>query len=153
MHEADRRHRQEVEDDYSKAMSSWHAYLERAQQDYGVDMACLESNFEAEQKEYYLQSGHWMQLGADAVLAAPTIVKTLDMATCTLEDAKGVDPVQFEFEVLKKNSSDDHQFISGFAGWFTVDFQSRSDETGKAHGPDMKNPAHLSTGPDIGGES
>ncbi|KAL7543109.1 hypothetical protein ACHAXR_012676 [Thalassiosira sp. AJA248-18] len=145
-------HREEVEQDYSDAMDSWHEYLELAQQEYGVSMACLEENFEAEQREYYLRSGHWLQLEANTVLASPSIVKTLDMATCTLEDAKGVEVTPFDFEVAKVDDSVEGQAISGFAGWFTVDFRSRSDETGKIHAPDVKNSAHLSTGPDAGGE-
>ena len=95
-----------MEKDYSDVMTSWHVYLESARQDYGLDMACLKGQFEMEQKMYYKMSGHWLQLDADAVLATPTIVKTLDMATCTLEDAKGVELVPFGFDVMSKKDSD-----------------------------------------------
>lgn len=140
-------YRQEVEDNYSGAMSSWHEYLVRAQKEYGVNMACLDEKFEKEQKDYYLMSGHWLQLKPEAVLTSPVVVKELDMATCTLEDAKGIlDLVPFAFDVMKKKDLGEEQFISGFAGWFTVDFRSRTDEIGLA----VKNAAHLSTGPESG---
>ena len=45
------------------------------------------------------------------------------------------------------------QEISGLAGWFTVDFQSRTDEVGKEFGPKMMNPIHFTSSPEIGGKS
>lgn len=142
-------HRKEIESEYSDAMTGWHEYLERAQQDYGVNMSCLEENFAKEQKEYYLMSGHWLQLDAAVALGSPTIVKTLDLATCTIEDARGVDSVPFEFSVTKTKTenSDEDKFVSGFAGWFDVDFRSRTDQAGEVNAPKIQNPAHLSTGP------
>jgi len=145
-------HRKEVKNEYSDAMASWHEYLERAQQDYGVNMACLGEHYAEEQKQYYLMSGHWLQLDTASVLASPAIIKTLDLATCTIEDARGVDSVPFEFSVTNTNTENSYrdQFVSGFAGWFTVDFQSRTDQAGRLNAPEIRNPAHLSTGPDIG---
>lgn len=144
--------RKEAVKSYSDAMISWEEYLAHAQKEYGVDMTILNDKFEKEQNDYYLRSGHWLQLGPDSVLDAPTVVKELDMATCTLEDAKGVDSVQFQFNATKSTDLDEDQFISGLAGWFTVDFQSRSDKIGMTYAPKVKNPAHLSTGPEAGGE-
>ena len=154
-------YRQEVEEGYSDAMTSWHEYLKRAKTDYGVDMNCLENKYEKEQNDYYLNSGHWLQLEAESVLAAPSIVKTLDMATCTLEDAKGVlhqAPFSFDIVNAKKGIKNMKSFwrkeplyVSAFAGWFTVDFKSRTDETGKEYAPEVKN-SHLSTGPEAGGK-
>ena len=138
---------------YSDAMESWQEYLAHAKKEYGVDMAILNDKFEKEQNDYYLRSGHWLQLGPDSVLDAPTVVKELDMATCTLEDAKGVKSVSFQFTATKSTDLEDEaQFISGLAGWFTVDFQSRSDKIGMTYAPQVKNPVHLSTGPEVGGE-
>ncbi|KAL7540134.1 hypothetical protein ACHAWF_006602 [Thalassiosira exigua] len=142
----------EITKDYNDAMDSWHEYLDRAKKEYNVDMSCLESNFEEEQWKYYLLSGHWLQLGNDAVLAKPAVVKTLDMATSTLEDAKGVDPTPFEFDLSggRMGNSLEENHINAFAGWFTVDFKSRTDEVGKTHAPKVQTPTHLSTGPEIG---
>ena len=166
---ASEKYRQEVEKDYSDAMTSWHEYLKRARNDYGVDMSVLDDKFEKEQNDYYKRSGHWLQLEAGSVLAEPSIVKTLDMATCTLEDAKGVTKIPFSFDIVAAGSSannkkkgiknvikrfrrgKDKEEVSAFAGWFTVDFKSRTDQTGKQYAPEVKN-VHLSTGPEAGGE-
>ncbi|KAL7541904.1 hypothetical protein ACHAWF_007052 [Thalassiosira exigua] len=40
--------------------------------------------------------------------------------------------------------------VSGFAGWFSVDFKSRTDDKGRGRAPDVPNPAYLSTGPEMG---
>ena len=146
------RTRQAAVKSYSDAMKSWQEYLVHAKKEYGVDMAILNDKFEKEQNDYYLMGGQWLQLGSDSVLDAPTVVKELDMATCTLEDAKGVDSVPFQFNATKSSDLDESQFISGLAGWFTVDFQSRSDKIGMTYAPKIKNPVHLSTGPEVGGE-
>jgi hypothetical protein len=37
--------------DYSHAMSDWFEFTEGTQGTYGVDMRCLEENYEKEQKE------------------------------------------------------------------------------------------------------
>ena len=120
-------------------------------------MSVLNDKYLMEQKQYYLMSGHWLQLEAETVLATPVVVKTLDMATCTLEDAKGVEEIPFDFIVTVGDTDidtdKDARHVSGIGGWFTVDFKSRTDDIGKAHAPpDIKFPVHLSTGPEVGGE-
>lgn len=151
--------------EYSEAMAGWREFVEQTNNMYGVDMSCLEEEFEKEQREYYVMSSRWTQLGANAVLAEPSLIKTLDMATCTLEDAKGVGlleqsadgsgelGVPFEFDMPgKRNDGGNIGPISGFAGWFTVDFKSRTDDIAKGVAPEVPRPAHLSTGPEIGRE-
>ena len=40
--------------------------------------------------------------------------------------------------------------VSGFAGWFTADFKSRTDDIGKDLAPKLRNPILLTTGPEGG---
>lgn len=138
--------------DYNAAMGDWAQFVDATKTTYGVDMSVLGANYEREQKEYFLLSSRWAELPADSVLTEPAVVKTLDMATCTLEDSKGIfigdGNSDFDFDVV----ADDHPtgtVISGFAGWFTTDFKSRTDENGKA-APKVNNPAFLSTAPENG---
>ena len=89
------------------------------------------------------------------------------MHVCTVEDARGVglsigedegSGASFDFDVVGRSlvESDDGSGqagpISGFAGWFTVDFKSRTDDAGKDVAPKVPNPAYLSTGPEMGCE-
>ena len=154
------------QNDYSDGMADWHEFTETTKEMYGVDMTCLDEEFEKEQRDYYLLSSLWTQLGPDALLAEPSVVKTLDMAVCTLEDARGVGlskqsgdgnivGAPFEFDIPGLGSAEEGTGfpISGFAGYFTVDFKSRTDAIGMEFAPKVENPAFLSTGPEYGRES
>lgn len=137
--------------EYNGSMGDWSEFVESTKSVYGVDMGVLGQNYDREQKEYYLLSSRWAELRPDALLAEPVIVKELDMCTCTLADSKGIcagDPQsEYEFDI----SSDDVVSgpVSGFAGWFTACFKSRTDENG-AQAPKLSKPAFLSTGPENG---
>lgn len=138
--------------EYASAMSDWHDFAQTTSQVYGVDMDCLSTEFEKEQKDYYLLSSRWMELPADSVLVdEPKSIKQMDMITCTLDEARGI-PVgdadaQFDFEVDGDKASGP---ISGLAGWFTADFRSRTDDAGRDTAPKILHPSYLSTGPEAG---
>jgi len=137
--------------EYNGSMGDWSEFVESTKSVYGVDMGVLGQNYDREQKEYYLLSSRWAELRPDALLAEPVIVKELDMCTCTLADSKGIvagdAQSEYEFDI----SSDDVTSgpVSGFAGWFTACFKSRTDENG-AQAPKLSKPAFLSTGPENG---
>jgi protein arginine N-methyltransferase 1 len=136
--------------EYAASMSDWSDFQETTMQVYGVNMNILQTEFDREQKEYYLWSSRWRELQADAVLAEPKAIKHLDMMTCTLEEAKGImagDSIAtYDFEM---DGSRERGPISGIAGWFTSDFKSRTDEAG-AGAPKISHPSFLSTGPENG---
>lgn len=136
--------------EYAAAMSDWGDFQETTKQVYGVEMDILKKDFDREQKEYFLWSSRWRELPDESVLAEPKAIKFLDMMTCTIEDSKGVssgDPnATFDFSV---DGSRNHGPVSGFAGWFTADFKSRTDEGGDS-APKLPNPSFLSTGPENG---
>lgn len=137
--------------EYASAMSDWHEFEETTKSVYGVDMKVLEQDFDREQKEYYLLSSRWSELGPEAVYAEPAMVKHLDMCTCTIEDSRGIvagaPGSTFDFEI---NGDELPGPVSGFAGWFTSDFKSRTDDVGRDTAPKLPHPAFLSTGPENG---
>lgn len=137
--------------EYSNAMNDWFEFAEGTKSTYGVDMKVLESEFDREQKEYYILSSRWSELPSEAVLADPAMVKHLDMVTCTIEDSRGISSdtkeAHFDFRVDGNTTCGP---ISGFAGWFTADFKSRTDPIGKDAAPKISHPAFLSTGPENG---
>lgn len=146
----DEEERKACQSEYAAAMSDWNDFAQTTSQVYGVDMDILKTDFDQEQKDYYCLSSRWTELPPDAVLAEPKLIKSLDMATCTLKDAKGI-PIadkdaHFDFEV---NGDEIKGPISGLAGWFTADFKSRTDAAG-VNAPKLSHPAHLSTGPENG---
>jgi len=160
--EEERKHQQ---NDYAAGMEDWKEFAETTSNLYGVDMSVLESNFDREQKEYYVLSSRWAELPTSCLLAECAVVKELDMHVCTVEDARGVglsvgedegNGAPFDFDVVGRSYADEDDGgglagpISGFAGWFTVDFKSRTDDAGKDVAPQIPNPAYLSTGPEMG---
>lgn len=146
----DEEERKHSSNDYNASMSDWSEFADTTKTVYGVDMSVLERSFEREQREYYSLSSRWSELEPAAVLSEPKIVKVLDMTTCTLEESKGIfagDPYStFDFDVKGDEVVGP---ISGFAGWFTADFKSRTDEAGIG-APKLPSPAFLSTGPNDG---
>lgn len=145
---ADEEERKLCSQEYSNSMSDWFEFAESTKAVYGVEMKILEGDFEREQKEYYMLSSRWSELSPDAVLAEPSMIKHLDMATCTIEDSRGISKgakdSEFDFIV------DGYGPVSGFAGWFTADFKSRTDPEGSNKAPKLLHPAFLSTGPENG---
>jgi protein arginine N-methyltransferase 1 len=134
--------------EYASAMSDWRDFCQTTSQVYGVEMTVLDSDFEREQKEYYLLSSRWAELRPEVVLAEPAMIKRLDMMTCTLEHSKGIpigdETAKFDFEVCGDEVAGP---ISGVAGWFTADFRSRTDDGG-VDAPKLLHPSYLSTGPE-----
>ena len=171
---SDEEERRVSHNDYANAMDDWKEFAEVTSTMYGVDMSVLEHDYDREQREYYVMSSRWAELRTRCLLADPIIVKEYDMHTCTVEDARGVgldigevkgsgSPIVFDVVGRRLStglgSADGDATadgatgpISGFAGWFTVDFKSRTDEVGLMAAPKVPNPAHLSTGPEMGCE-
>ena len=138
--------------EYASAMSDWHDFAQTTNSVYGVDMSCLEQDFDREQKEYYQLSSRWTELPPDAVLADPKIIQIYDMMTCTIEQSRGIEAndsmATFDFDMNGTNLAGP---ISGIAGWFTADFKSRTDSlVVPGVTPTLSHPAFLSTGPENG---
>lgn len=131
-------------------MSDWNDFSRTTNQVYGVDMSCLDEDYDREQREYFLFSSRWTELPPEAVLTEPSQIKYLDLSICTLQDARGISSSdkdsKFDFEV---NGTEVFGPVSGFACWFTSDFRSRTDEDGK-DAPRIFHPSFLSTGPENG---
>lgn len=146
----DEEERKQNNNEYGGAMSDWNDFAETTRNIYGVDMSILEKDFDREQKEYYMLSSRWTELQPEAVLAEPKMIKRFDMATCTLEEARGItaddEDAKFCFDI---NGSEYHGPVSAIAGWFTSDFRSRTDSEG-GEAPKLQNPSFLSTGPENG---
>jgi len=139
--------------DYGGAMQDWSQFAESTKSMYGIDMNVLEESYEREQKEYFMLSSKWAELQPKALLADPQVLKQLDLATCTVEESRGIalrdESSSFDFDVLSNEDSYDGSPISGFAGWFTSDFMSRTDSEG-GDAPKLNSPVVLNTGPDAG---
>ncbi len=124
-------------DEYLQSMDDWTNFSHEMKQFYNIDMSAVDTPYEKEQSDYYIYSSLWTELNADHVVGQPSVIKRLDLNTCTLVDSAGVDPAEFNFLVPFGVK------VSGFAGWFTVDF------VGSPEIPAVKR-VHFSTGPEAG---
>lgn len=123
--------------EYHGSMRDWSKFSEDMKNQYGVNMQVLDNTFEKEQVDYYLYSALWTELRPEHVVGQPVVIKRLDLNNCTVADAECVPSTPFEFNVPLPIR------VSGFAGWFTVDF------AGSAITPVTRR-VTLSTGPEVG---
>jgi len=123
--------------DYLGSMQDWKKFSKEMTQYYNLDMSALSDSFEKEQVDYYIYSALWSELNTEHVIGQPCVIKRLDLNTCTLADAEGICSTPFDITVPFPIR------ISGFAGWFTVDFN------GSKGSPCMSR-RQLSTGPEAG---
>jgi protein arginine N-methyltransferase 1 len=123
--------------EYADSMADWTKFSEEMKRFYHLDMGALSGPFEKEQIDYYVYSSLWTELQRDQVVGQPVVIKRLNLNTCTLEDSKGVSETPFSLTIPFPVT------ISGFAGWFTVDFAGSS-------GSPVTKRVTLSTGPEVG---
>jgi protein arginine N-methyltransferase 1 len=123
--------------DYANSLDDWQRFSEEMKSFYNIEMSCLEDRYHQEQADYFVYSGLWSELRPEHVVGQPVVIKRLDLNTCTLEDCEGVDRQAFQLTVPFPSR------VSGFAGWFTVDF------AGSESSPCSRR-VTLSTGPEAG---
>ena len=78
-----------------------------------------------------------MELDPTHIVGQPSVIMTLDLNTCSLQDAANIQDTCYKMNVPFDTD------VSGFAGWFTVDFR------GSRANP-VKKPVLLTTGPEGG---
>lgn len=124
-------------DEYCSSMREWQKFSGEMQQYYNLNMASLEPSFVKEQADYYIYTGLWTELRVEHVIGQPVVIKRLDLNTCTLADSECVKRTPYSITVPFPIR------VSGFAGWFTVDFN------GSTMMPCQRR-VTLSTGPEAG---
>eukprot|EP01035_Chromulina_nebulosa_P021290 gene21290-27585_t len=124
-------------DEYTRAMNDWDRFSSDMINVYNVDVSVLTKQYDKEQSDYYTYSSLWTELQVEHVIGQPVIIKQLDLNTCTLADSEVLKQTPYEIVMPFPVT------ISGFAGWFTVDFN------GSAGSPVAKRVV-LSTGPEVG---
>ena len=125
------------EREYVSSMNDWKRFNHEMKYDYNVDMDILTDTYEKEQSDYYINSSLWTELQVEHVIGQPVVIKRLDLNTCTLLDSENLKLTPFDITIPFPSR------ISGFAGWFTVDFN------GSIEKPVTKR-VQLSTGPEVG---
>lgn len=123
--------------EYTSSMREWGKFSEEMKNLYSIDCSAISESFQKEQVDYYIFSSLWTELQVENVIGQPVVIKRLDLNTCTLVDALGVSSTPFDITVPFPVR------VSGFAGWFTVDFNG-------SIGSPVTRRVTLSTGPEVG---
>ncbi len=123
--------------DYHGSLHEWEKFSGEMQNFYNIDMSSMSESYKKEQVDYYIYSALWTELRVEHVIGQPVVIKRLDLNTCTLKDAECVNSVPFEIQIPFPVR------VSGYAGWFTVNFN------GSTATPATKR-VTLSTGPEAG---
>lgn len=123
--------------EYANSMADWKDFAKSMQSNYNIKMDSLTDTYDKEQADYFIHSGLWTELSPEHLVGQSTVMKTLDLNTCTLEDAEAVDQLRYSMRIPFPTK------VSGFAGWFTTDF------AGSDSNPATKR-IILSTGPEVG---
>ncbi|KAI5073454.1 hypothetical protein GOP47_0011467 [Adiantum capillus-veneris] len=108
--------------DYENVMVDWDSFIQDTNDYYGVNMSVLTKPFQEEQKKYYLQTALWNNLHPSQIIGAPFIAKEFDCLTASLKDAASVHS-SFQVELWEGQLK-----LSGFAGWFDVQFKGRAED-------------------------
>lgn len=96
--------------EYMNSFDEWDKFSDEMQRFYGISMSSLTPQYLKEQEDYYIYSALWTELRSEHIIGQPTIIKQLDLNTCTLKDAEAVDPTKFDITVPFPIR------VSGFAG-------------------------------------
>ncbi len=113
--------RVEKRNEYDGSMRDWGNFMVDMKNLYNVDMTVLDAPYEKEQRDYYIYSSLWTELNPNHVVGQPAILKHLDLNKCTIAESASINDTPFEI-VVPYNMR-----VSGFAGWFTVDFAGSSE--------------------------
>ncbi len=123
--------------EFDNSIREWDKFKAEMAQYYNLNMTPLDVPYKKEQRDYFILSSLWTELRPEHIVGEPAVIKRLNINTCTLEEAQCVQRVHYDISIPFSVQ------ISGYAGWFTVDFAG-SDAM------PVKRRIVLNTGPEAG---
>jgi len=123
--------------EFDHSLHEWDKFKGEMSQYYNLNMSPLDAPYKKEQKDYFIFSSLWTELRPEHVVGEPSVIKRLNLNTCTLEDAENVKLIKYDITIPFSVQ------VSGYAGWFTVDFAGSDSMP-------VKRRVVLSTGPEAG---
>lgn len=123
--------------EYNDSLNEWEKFSDEMKEYYKIDMTGLTTTYKKEQEDYFLYSSLWTELNSSHVVGQPVVIKRMDLNKCSVADAENIMKAPFDITIPFPIT------MSGFAGWFTVDF------AGSVENP-CEHRVNLSTGPEVG---
>lgn len=128
--------------DYEDSCRGWDEFVDDTKDHYGVDMSALTDTFDAEQREFFLNTSSWVDIHPSQLLGKASVICDWDLHTVTLEDIKNLD-VPFDLRVTENGPSGPSE-VGAFAGWFDVSFKGSKENPNETD-------VELTTAPDANG--
>ena len=130
-----------------ESLNVWDEFVANTSNNYGIDLSCMNGEFEDEQREHYLNCSAWCDIHPTQLLCAkPFTLASFDLNKCTKADIAMLRDVDFKLTLFERNSSASGEEVraGAFAGWFDVTF------AGSEANP-CENVVELTTAPDANG--
>ena len=110
-----------------ESLNVWEDFVRNTHENYGIDLSCMNGEYEDEQKEHYLNTAAWVDIHPSQVMAKPFTLASFDLNTCTMDDIKVLRDVDFKlrlFDGLAGPSGETR--VGAFAGWFAASSGGRT---------------------------
>ena len=128
-----------------ESLHAWSQFVADTHENYGIDLSCMNNEYEEEQTEHYLNTSAWVDIHPSQVMAKPVTIASFDLNTCTMDDIKQLRDVNFIMKLFPGAPGPSGETrVGAFAGWFDVTF------AGSKENP-CENPVELTTAPDANG--
>eukprot|EP00873_Tetraselmis_striata_P039979 jgi/Tetstr1/460243/TSEL_000478.t2 len=124
--------------EYHNLLEGWGEFESDMMQNYGVDLSCLGSAYDQEQRDYYIDATAWQDVHPSQMVGQPVCFKEFDLNKVQIADIQNSLTASCTLPILESGP------IQGLCSWFDVQFRGSEE-----------NPADeevlLTTGPDATG--
>lgn len=131
--------------EFQESIHVWDEFVANTRENYGVDLSCMNDEYEDEQREHFMNTSAWVDIHPSQNMSRPFTLASFDLNKCTMDDIKVLRDVEFKLKLYDSPSGPTGETrVGAFAGWFDVTFAG-SDEN------PCENPVELTTAPDANG--
>ena len=128
-----------------ESLTVWKEFVATTRDNYGIDLSCMDDEYEDEQEEHYLNTSAWVDIHPSQLMSTPCTLASFDLNKCSMDDIKVLRDVEFKMKLFDGRAGPSGETrVGAFAGWFDVTFAGSDDNP-------CENPVRLTTAPDANG--
>jgi protein arginine N-methyltransferase 1 len=128
-----------------ESMRVWDDFVADTHENYGIDLSCMNGEYEEEQREHFMNTSAWVDIHPSQLMSQPYTLASFDLNKCSMDDISILRNVDFKLKIFETPAGPAGESrVGAFAGWFDVTFAG-SDEN------PCENVVELTTAPDANG--
>jgi protein arginine N-methyltransferase 1 len=128
-----------------ESLHVWDDFVANTHENYGIDLSCMNGEYEDEQKDHYLNTSAWVDIKPQQKVSNVFTLASFDLNKCTMADISVLRELDFKLTLYPGGGPPGSEARAGaFAGWFDVTF------AGSEENP-CENIVELTTAPDANG--